>query len=119
VDDPVADVWIAVDPDAHVQATGRDDEDRKQYRYHERWRLVRDARKFERLAGFAERLPAVRDDLDELLGNTRAVARSCYVAPQVPTSWRSGQLAEIRKAGRRAGRLTRPERATATVLDET
>ena len=47
------DVWIAVDPDAHIQATGRDDKDRKQYLYHERWRLVRDASKFERLADFA------------------------------------------------------------------
>jgi DNA topoisomerase-1 len=277
------DVWIAADPDAHIQATGRDDKDRKQYLYHERWRLVRDAQKFERLAGFAERLPAVRVDLDgylrdrglgrsrvhaavvrlldttmirvgnesyaadnetygattllpehvqqqgrdlvleftgkggtewrvpvrdpqvrkvirecldeaggdlfwfrndqgevqdvnstgvndflreiageefsakdfrtwggtahvtgalgplvlpadpgeidagelaaidaaaELLGNTRAVARSCYVAPQVPTSWRAGLLADVWKASRKAARLTRPEKATATVLEE-
>lgn len=275
------DVWIAEDPDAHLVATGRDDEDRKQYLYHERWRDVRDAQKFERLADFAELLPSVRDDLDghlrgrgltrervhaavvrlldttfvrignesyaadnetygattllpehvqddgrtlrlafpgkngtdwlvpvrdaavrrvirecvdaggrdlfcfegdtglqdvtsegvneflrelagdgfsakdfrtwggtahvtgalgpltlptepdevdagelaaidaaaELLGNTRAVARSCYVAPQVPLSWRAGDLAEVWKASRKAARLTRPERATATVLE--
>ena len=275
------DVWIAVDPDAHIQATGRDDKDRKQYLYHERWRLVRDASKFERLADFALRLPTVREDLDgylrdsgltrrrvlaavtrlldttlirignesyaadnetygattllpehvvdrgrtlsldfpgkgglewsvpvtdakvrkvvrqclessengdlfwfdvdgqvkdvtsedvndflrelagehfsakdfrtwggtahvtgalgplrlpdepdevdagelaaidaaaELLGNTRAVARSCYVAPQVPTSWRAGELAELWKGSRTANHLTRPERATSRVL---
>jgi DNA topoisomerase-1 len=273
-------VWIAVDPDAHIQVTGRDDRDRKQYLYHERWRLVRDAMKFERLAEFALRLPTVREDLDgylrdsgltrqrvlaavtrlldttfirvgneeyaadnetygattllpehvvdegrtlaleftgkggiewavpvtdakvrkvirqcldttrgdlfcyevdgeqrdvtsddvnqflreiagesfsakdfrtwggtanvtghlgplalptdpgeidagelaaidaaaELLGNTRAVARTCYVAPQVPASWRAGELVDIWKASRKAARLTRPERAAALVL---
>jgi DNA topoisomerase-1 len=275
------DVWIADDPDAHIQATGRDDEDRKQYLYDERWRLVRDAQKFERLVDFAAGLPSVREDLDghlrdkgltrarvhaavvrlldttlmrvgneayaadnetygattllpehvrdggrtltlaftgkggaewevpvadapvrkvireclevtsgdlfcfrndagqlqdvtsegindflrelagaafsakdfrtwggtanvtgslgplalptdpgevdagelaaidaaaELLGNTRAVARACYIAPQVPTSWRDGELDDIWKASRKAARLTRPERAAARVL---
>ena len=36
------DVWICPDPDGHVQATGRDARGRKQYRYHSRWREVRD-----------------------------------------------------------------------------
>lgn len=275
------DVWIAVDPDAHVQATGRDDADRKQYLYHERWRLVRDAMKFERLREFGAALPSVREDVDGhlrgsrltrtrvlaavtrlldttlirvgneqyaadnetygattllpehvvdtgrrltleftgkgdvawsvpvedaevrrvirpslevtrgdlfayegeggglvdvtsadvndylrgvagdafsakdfrtwggtahvtdrlgpqawaeevadeleldaidaaalLLGNTRAVARSCYVAPQVPSSWRTGLLAELWRASRGSARLSRPERATARVLEE-
>jgi DNA topoisomerase-1 len=274
-------VWISVDPDAHVVATGRDDRGRKQYLYHERWRLVRDAMKFERLAGFALRLPTVRTELDgylgdkgltrdrvmaavtrlmdttyvrvgneayaadnetygattllpehvrddgrslvleftgksntpwevavqdakvrkvireclevtdgdlfwfrnergeiqdvtsegvndflrelagdevsakdfrtwggtatvtgalgpllvpadpaevdagelaaidaaaELLGNTRAVARECYIAPQVPASWRAGELTDVWKASRKASKLTRPERAAARVL---
>jgi DNA topoisomerase IB len=61
---------------------------------------------------------AAIDDAAELLGNTRAVARACYVAPQVPTAWRAGELAEVWKASRRAARLTRPEKATATVLEE-
>jgi DNA topoisomerase-1 len=274
------DVWIAVDPQAHIQVTGRDDRDRKQYLYHERWRMVRDAMKFERLSDFALRLPAVREDLDgylrdrglsrqrvlaavtrlmdttfirvgneeyaadnetygattilpehvvddgrkltlefpgkggiewsvpvvdpkvrkvirecldttrgdlfcsevegqqrdvtstdvndflrevagegfsakdfrtwggtasvtgslgpvkptddpneldaqelaaidaaaEVLGNTRAVARSCYIAPQVPTSWRTGELAEHWKGSRKATHLSRSERATSRVL---
>ena len=33
-------VWIASDPQAHLQATGRDARGRKQYRYHARWREV-------------------------------------------------------------------------------
>ena len=57
------DVWVAIDPDAHLQATGRDDAGRKQYRYHDRWREVRDSLKFERLAAFAECLPDVRSDV--------------------------------------------------------
>src|SRR5436189_6402107 len=36
------DVWIATDPRAHLQANGRDAKRRKQYRYHERFRAVRD-----------------------------------------------------------------------------
>ena len=37
------DVWISPDPDGHILATGRDARGRKQYRYHPRWREVRDA----------------------------------------------------------------------------
>src|SRR5689334_5157494 len=46
------DVWICPSPNGHLQATGRDARGRKQYRYHERWRVVRDENKFERLAQF-------------------------------------------------------------------
>src|SRR4051812_15935722 len=44
------DVWICPDRRGHLQATGRDARGRKQYRYHERWREVRDAVKYGRLA---------------------------------------------------------------------
>ena len=44
----------------HIQATGRDARGRKQYRYHERWREVRDENKFGRLAQFAKALPNIR-----------------------------------------------------------
>jgi DNA topoisomerase-1 len=44
----------------HVQATGRDARRRKQYRYHERWRELRDENKFDRLAEFAKALPKIR-----------------------------------------------------------
>src|SRR4051812_7181670 len=46
------DVWICRDPHGHLQATGIDARGRKQYRYHERWRTVRDEHKFERMMGF-------------------------------------------------------------------
>ncbi len=54
------DVWICRSPKGHLQATGRDDRGRKQYRYHELWRAVRDATKYARLVPFAEALPALR-----------------------------------------------------------
>ena len=54
------DVWICPSPNGHIQATGRDARRRKQYRYHERWREVRDENKFERLAHFAKALPNIR-----------------------------------------------------------
>lgn len=62
------DVWICPDPRGHLQATGRDDRGRKQYRYHPRWRQVRDESKFERLAEFASALPDLRARVDEDLG---------------------------------------------------
>jgi DNA topoisomerase I len=54
------DVWICPSPNGHIQATGRDARNRKQYRYHERWREVRDENKFDRLAQFAKALPNIR-----------------------------------------------------------
>lgn len=54
------DVWIAPVPHAHLQATGRDAKRRKQYRYHPRWRQVRDETKYERLIPFAAALPRIR-----------------------------------------------------------
>jgi len=61
------DVWICANARGHLQATGRDARGRKQYRYHPRWRSVRDEGKFERVVAFAEALPklrrAVRRDL--------------------------------------------------------
>jgi DNA topoisomerase-1 len=53
-------VWIATGASGHMQATGRDARGRKQYRYHLRWRLVRDAAKFDHLLEFARVLPAIR-----------------------------------------------------------
>jgi DNA topoisomerase-1 len=55
------DVWICLDPDGHIQVTARDAKGRKQYRYHERWREVRDATKFDRMLSFAEALPKIRE----------------------------------------------------------
>src|SRR5207248_1618958 len=54
------DVWICPSPNGHIQATGRDARGRKQYRYHDRWREMRDENKFGRLADFAKVLPKIR-----------------------------------------------------------
>lgn len=59
------DVWICPDPDGHIQATGRDARGRKQYRYHPRFREVRDSTKYERMLDFAAALPALRARVDE------------------------------------------------------
>ena len=53
-------VWICPSSTGHIQATGRDARRRKQYRYHERWREIRDENKFDRLADFAKALPKIR-----------------------------------------------------------
>src|SRR5207253_4915606 len=54
------DVWICPSPTGHIQATGRDARRRKQYRYHERWRELRDENKFGQLEDFANALPKIR-----------------------------------------------------------
>lgn len=55
------DVWICPRADGHIQATGRDARGRKQYRYHPRWRQVRDASKYERMQAFGAALPRIRE----------------------------------------------------------
>jgi len=62
------DVWISPDPRGHLQATGRDARGRKQYRYHARWRAVRDEDKYGRLAEFGRALPAIRRRIGRDLG---------------------------------------------------
>src|SRR5437763_14263534 len=54
------DVWICPSPNGHLQATGRDARGRKQYRYHERWREVRDENKYDRMVVFGKALPQIR-----------------------------------------------------------
>jgi hypothetical protein len=46
-------VWISPDERGHLQASGRDARGRKQYRYHARWREVRDETKYDRMIAFA------------------------------------------------------------------
>jgi DNA topoisomerase-1 len=59
-----SDVWICVDAQGHIQATGRDERGRKQYRYHERWVEARSSAKFGRLAAFGRAMPELRAALD-------------------------------------------------------
>jgi DNA topoisomerase I len=59
------DVWISPQPNGHIQATGRDARGRKQYRYHPRWRDVRDETKFGRMLAFSEALPRIRKRVEQ------------------------------------------------------
>jgi DNA topoisomerase-1 len=54
------DVWISPDARGHIQAVGTDQAGRRQYRYHDSWRLHQDRVKFERAAQLAETLPSAR-----------------------------------------------------------
>jgi DNA topoisomerase-1 len=54
------DVWICLDANGHIQATGLDAAGRKQYLYHQRWRAHRDRAKFEKVLRFARALPRLR-----------------------------------------------------------
>jgi DNA topoisomerase I len=62
------DVWIAADPRAHVQATGRDARGRKQYRYHDDFRAHRDSAKFDDLVPFGHALAGLRRQVEADLG---------------------------------------------------
>lgn len=59
------DVWISPDPRGHLQATGRDDRGRKQYRYHPDWIEQRDQAKYATLVSFGEALPEIRQQVDK------------------------------------------------------
>ena len=61
------DVWICPKANGHIQATGFDAATRKQYRYHDQWRVYRDRQKFESLAEFATTLPRIRRKVNALL----------------------------------------------------
>lgn len=72
-------VWISPYPHGHIQATGRDAADRRQYLYHPDWRLRADRRKFDRMLELAAALPAARrgvatDLRTEGLGKDRVLA---------------------------------------------
>jgi DNA topoisomerase I len=59
------DVWICPFADGHIQATGRDVKGRKQYRYHPRFREIRESTKYEHVVAFADALPAIRKKVRE------------------------------------------------------
>jgi DNA topoisomerase I len=76
------DVWICPLPNGHIQATGTDAAGRKQYRYHDDWRIRRDADKFDSMVHFAEELPAVREQVERdltLADMPRERALACAV----------------------------------------
>lgn len=58
------DVWICPSARGHLQATGRDEKGRKQYRYHDEYRKRRDHHKYERMEAFGGSLPKIRERVD-------------------------------------------------------
>ena len=75
-------VWICPWANGHIQATGRDARGRKQYRYHPRWRDVRDEAKYERMLNFARALPGIRKTVDAAL--KQQVAQHGFVVGHAP-----------------------------------
>ncbi|MCW2607180.1 MAG: topoisomerase [Frankiales bacterium] len=76
------DVWICPLATGHIQATGVDARGRRQYRYHDQWRVMRDLAKHERILDFAQALPAAREQIQRDLhekGMTRRRVLSCAV----------------------------------------
>ncbi len=61
-------VWICIEANGHLQATGFDARGRKQYRYHVDWQRLKSGDKFDQLIAFGRALPklrrAVRRDLE-------------------------------------------------------
>jgi DNA topoisomerase-1 len=73
-------VWICSSPNGHIQATGRDDRGRKQYRYHPEWQAVRDGAKFERAVAFGRALPRIRRRVAKDLARRRLDRRKVLAA---------------------------------------
>lgn len=76
------DVWICPSPRGHIQATGRDQKGRKQYRYHEAWRRDRDGLKFGRMIAFGRALPKLRSRVEADLA-LRGLPRDKVIAAVV------------------------------------
>jgi DNA topoisomerase-1 len=92
------DVWICPDANGHIQAVGYDARGRKQYRYHPRWREVRDETKFEHMLTFGRALPNIRRRVMADL-NRRGLRRGKVLA------------AVVRLMERTLGRVGNPEYA--------
>ncbi|MDX6248654.1 MAG: topoisomerase [Kribbellaceae bacterium] len=73
------DVWICPYPNGHIQAVGTDEAGRRQYLYHDEWRIAQDADKHDRVRRLADKLPEFRQAVDqdlcaEGLGRDRVLA---------------------------------------------
>ncbi len=76
------DVWICPWPHGHIQAVGTDKAGRRQYRYHDAWRVLRDKQKFERVLEFGRSLPVLRRAVERDLGD-EAITQSRVLAATV------------------------------------
>lgn len=103
-------VLYATDPNAHIQAVGRDAAGRLQYRYHPQWQRVRETRKARRLARLADALPRIQRSVSQHLNSTEP-SREFALAAVVELVARSA----IRPGSEEYARL-RGTRGAATLL---
>ncbi|MGA0606718.1 DNA topoisomerase IB [Phenylobacterium sp. VNQ135] len=106
------DVWICPRANGHIQAVGRDQKGRKQYRYHERWREVRDTHKYDRVIAFGRALPKLRRRVEEDLkrpGLPREKVLAAVIAVMERTLIRVGNE-EYAKANKSFGLTTLRDR---------
>lgn len=73
------DVKITHLSNGHLQAIGRDEKLRKQYRYHPRWNKIRNQTKFYKMSDFAALLPLIRIQVEKDL-NQKEWCKSKVVA---------------------------------------
>jgi DNA topoisomerase-1 len=95
-------VWICRDADGHLQVTGRDDQERKQYIYHERWREASNLAKFRRMLKFGTVLPEIRQKVARQLRqrtDTREKVFSLLLALLDHTSIRIGNEEYVQENG--------------------
>ena len=98
------DVLYAEDPAAHLQAIGRDDAGRLQYRYHPDWEKVRETRKAGRLARLADALPRIRRSAGQHLSGeepTREFALAAVIELVASSAIRPGSESYTRQHGSR------------------
>jgi DNA topoisomerase-1 len=108
-------VWICLHSNGHLQATGRDARGRKQYRYHPRWREVRDEAKYSKLLIFTHVLPQLRARVEEDLkrpGLQRERVLAAIVRLMELTFFRVGN-SEYAKANKSFGLTTLRDRHVA------
>ena len=107
------DVKLARDPKSHIQAVGRDEAGRLQYKYHERWTETSHELKRERLVNFGDKLGAVREEIERQLRRQTVdedFALSCALALLDRAGLRIGYPEYSREdGGRGATTLTRKD----------
>jgi DNA topoisomerase-1 len=105
-------VWICPYPNGHIQAVGRDQRGRKQYRYHPRWRDVRDESKYGKMLIFGRVLPSIRERVEADLrrrGLPRERVLAAVVRLMEATLFRIGNT-EYAKANKSYGLTTLRDR---------
>ncbi len=105
-------VWICPYPNGHIQAIGRDKRGRKQYRYHPRWREVRDESKYGKMLVFGRVLPVIRERVEADLkrrGLPRERVLAAVVRLMETTLFRIGNT-EYAKANKSYGLTTLRDR---------